>query len=152
MDEDLCLLPADEQGWILDRLAALQQVIDPEAIRQALRDNPAARQERSCILTRQVMLWIILAMGILTHLPIRQVFKAARRLHHREGTPHRASLCVARRRLGIAPVRHLFEHTVALLATPDTPGAFYKGFRLMALDGTTLLVPDSEANARAFGY
>jgi hypothetical protein len=152
MDEDLCVLPADEQGWILDRLAALQQVIDPEAIRQALRDNPAARQERSCILTRQVMLWIILAMGILTHLPIRQVFKAARRLHHGEGTPHRASLCVARRRLGIAPVRHLFEHTVALLATPDTPGAFYKGFRLMALDGTTLLVPDSEANARAFGY
>ena len=32
---------------------------------------------------------------------------------------------------------------MGLLATPDTPGAFYKGFRLMALDGTTLLVPDS---------
>ena len=60
---------------------------------------------------------VILAMGILTHLPIRQVFKAARRLHRGEGTPHRSSLCVARRRLGVGPVRHLFAHTARLLAT-----------------------------------
>jgi ribulose-5-phosphate 4-epimerase/fuculose-1-phosphate aldolase len=26
------------------------------------------------------MLWLVLAMGVLTHLPIRQVFKAARRM------------------------------------------------------------------------
>jgi hypothetical protein len=98
------------------------------------------------------MLWVVLAMGVLTHLPIRQVFKASRRLHRQEKTPHRSSLCVARQRLGVAPVRHLFENTARLLATPETPGAFYKGFRLMALDGTNLLVPDSDANARAFGY
>jgi hypothetical protein len=152
MDPELCMLPADEEGWILDRLAALQQVIDPQDIQQALHDNPASRPERACVLTRQIMLWVVLAMGILTHLPIRQVFKACRRLHRGEGTPHRSSLCVARRRLGVAPVRQLFQNTVGLLATPDTPGAFYKGFRLMALDGTTLLVPDSPANAQAFGY
>jgi Transposase DDE domain/Insertion element 4 transposase N-terminal len=152
MDEDLCLLPADEQGWILDRLAALQQVIDQQDLEQALRDNPPARPERACVLTRQIMLWVVLAMGLLTHLPIRQVFKACRRLHHGEGAPRRSSLCVARRRLGIAPVRQLFQCTVQLLATPDTPGAFYKGLRLMDLDGTTLLVPDSPANAHAFGY
>ena len=152
MDPELCLLPADEEGWILDRLAALQQVIDPQDMEQALLDNPPSRPQRSCVLTRRIMLWGVLAMGILTHLPIRQVFKACRRLHHGEGTPHRSSLCVARRRLGIAPLRQLFQSTVGLLATPDTPGAFYKGFRLMALDGTILLVPDSPANAHAFGY
>ena len=152
MDDDLCLLAADEQGWILDRLAALQQVIDQQDIEQALQDNPQARPERACVLTRQIMLWVVLAMGILTHLPIRQVFKACRRLHGREGTPLRSSLCVARRRLGSAPVRQLFERTVDLLATEDTPDAFYKGLRLMALDGTTFLVPDSLANAHAFGY
>ena len=94
MDDELCVLPADEQGWILDRLAALQQVIDPQDRQQALRDNPAPRPERACVLTRQIMLWVVLAMGILTHLPIRQVFKACRRLHYREGTPHRSSLRV----------------------------------------------------------
>src|SRR6185437_11774980 len=32
------------------------------------------------------------------------------------------------------------------------PDAFYKGLRLLGLDGTTLSVPDTPANARAFGY
>ena len=86
-----------------------------------------------------------------TDLPIRQVFKHARRLRVGEESPHRSSLCVARQRLGISPVRHLFEHVVHPLALPDTPGAFYRGFRLVGIDGTVYDVPDSEANAAAFG-
>jgi hypothetical protein len=89
-------------------------------------------------------------MGILTELPIRQVFKHARRLRVGELTPHRSSLCVARQRLGIAPVRHLFHQVVRRLARPETPGAFYRGFRLVGLDGTVYDVPDSQANAAAF--
>src|SRR5206468_9677976 len=126
--------------------------IEREDVRQALRVNPTRYTERACRLTREVMLWVVLSMGILTHLPLRQVFKACRRFRLGEPTPHRSSLCQARRRLGIAPVRHLFQNTVRPLATPDTPGAFYKGLRLMAMDGTICLVPDSEANAEAFGY
>jgi Insertion element 4 transposase N-terminal/Transposase DDE domain len=151
MEDELCLLPPDEQGRILGRLAALEQVISPAAVQQALHDHPAPRRERACVLTRTVMLWVVLAMGLLTHLPIRQVFKAARRLRVGERSPARSSLCLARRRLGIGPVRHLFEHTVRLLATPETPGAFYRGWRLMALDGSLFTVPDSDANAAAFG-
>ena len=151
MEDDLSVLTADEEGRILDRLAALEQIIQMAAIHQALRAFPAPYRERRCVLTREVMLWVVLAMGILTHLPIRQVFKACRRLRPGEPTPHRSSLCVARQRLGIGPVRHLFEHTVRLLATPQTPGSFYKGLRLMAMDGSVFLVPDSDANAAAFG-
>jgi hypothetical protein len=91
-------------------------------------------------------------MGIWTDLPIRQVFKAARRLRPGEATPHRSSLGVARQRLGLAPVRRLFQRTVRTLATCATRGAFYKGWQLMALDGTVLSVPDSKAHAAAFGY
>jgi hypothetical protein len=36
------------------------------------------------------------------------------------------------------------------LATPETPGAFYKGLRWMGMDGTVMDVPDTEANAAAF--
>jgi hypothetical protein len=35
-------------------------------------------------------------------LPIRQVFKYARRLRKGEESPHRSSLCIARKRLGVA--------------------------------------------------
>lgn len=145
-----CTLPPDDTGRILDRLAGLEQVIPPEAVRQALQDTGRINP-RSCKLTHEVVCWVVLAMGLLTELPIRQVFKHARRLRVGEETPDRSSLCVARRRLGIAPVRHLFEHVVRPLARPETPGAFYRGLRLMGIDGTVLDVPDSDANAAAFG-
>jgi Transposase DDE domain/Insertion element 4 transposase N-terminal len=96
------------------------------------------------------MLWVVLAMGLFTDLPIRQVFKHARRLRRGEDSPHRSSLCVARQRLGVEPVKHLFGRVVRPLARPETPGAFYRDMRLMGLDGTVLDVPDSEANAAAF--
>jgi Insertion element 4 transposase N-terminal/Transposase DDE domain len=149
MQPEPCTLPPDESGRILDRLAGLEQIIPPAAVRQALAATGRANQRR-CQLTHEVVCWVVLAMGILTDLPIRQVFKHARRLRVGEPTPHRSSLCVARRRLGIAPVRYLFEQVVPPLARPETPGAFYRGFRLVGLDGTVSDVPDSDANAAVF--
>jgi hypothetical protein len=99
------------------------------------------------LLTHDVMMWVVLAMGLLTHMPIRQVFKHARRFRFGESTPCRSSLCEARQRLGVEPVQQLHAEVVRPLATPDTPGAFYRGLRLMAIDGTVLDVPDSTANA-----
>jgi len=37
-------------------------------------------------------------------------------------------------------------------AIAQTPGVILGGMRIMAVDGTVLDVPDSEANARVFGY
>jgi hypothetical protein len=150
MNQERCSLPAGEAGRVLDRLLLLEQVIGPDYVRQVLEDTECF-DSRRCRLTREVIFWVVLAMGLLTELPIRQVFKYARRLRPGEATPHRSSLCLARQRLGLAPVRCLFERLVRLLATPQTPGAFYKDWRLMALDGTVYNVPDSPANAAAFG-
>ena len=68
-----------------------------------------------------------------------------------EKTPSRSNLCEARQRLGVEPVRRVFELVVHPLATPETPGAFYKGYRLMGIDGTVMDVPDSPANEERFG-
>lgn len=145
-----CVLPADETGRVLDRLAALEKVISPTDIRQVLIDTGRVNP-RACKLTHEIMMWVVLAMGIFTKLPIRQVFKQARRFRLTEETPCRSALCVARQRLGVEPVQRLFERTVRLLATPETPGAFYCGLRLVAVDGTLLDVPDTPANDAAFG-
>jgi hypothetical protein len=131
-------------------LAGLEQIIRPEAIRQALASTGRVNM-CDCVLTYEVILWVVLAMGLLTDLPIRQVFKHARRLRAGEESPGRSNLCMARRRLGVAPLRHLFGGVVRPLGRPETPGAFYQGLRLMGLDGTVLDVPDSAANAAAFG-
>ena len=123
-----CVLPADETGRVLDRLATLEKVISPADIRQALIDAGRVNP-RACKLTHEVTMWVVLAMGIFTNLPIRQVFKHARRLHAPADTPCRSALCMARQRLGVEPVRRLFEQTVRPLATLETPGAFYGGMR-----------------------
>jgi hypothetical protein len=149
MPHGRCTLPADSTGRILDRLAALEQVIHPDDIRQALAATSRV-DTRACRLTYEIVLWVVLAMGMFTDVPIRQVFKLCRRLRPGEPTPHRSSLCVARQRLGVAPVRHLFERTVRPLARPETPGAFAFGLRLVGIDGTVYDVPDSDANAAAF--
>jgi hypothetical protein len=124
-------------------------VISPELVRQVLADTRRVNG-RACILTHEVMLWVVLGMGLLTHLPLRQVFRHSRRLRENERTPGRSSLCEGRRRLGVEPLRELHARVVRPLATPETPGAFYRQWRLVAIDGTLLDVPDSSANA-AFG-
>jgi hypothetical protein len=149
MPQGQCTLPADDTGRVLDRLAGLEQIIRPADIQQALKATNRVNTRR-CRLTHEIVLWVVLAMGLFTELPIRQVFKHARRLRHGEPSPHRSSLCVARQRLGVAPVRFLFTQIVRPLATPETPGAFYRGMRLMGIDGTVEDVPDSPANAAAF--
>ncbi len=150
MRQGRCVLPPDGSGRILDRLASLEKVIRPAVVRQVLLATGLINQ-RACKLNYEVMMWVVLAMGILTDLPIRQVFKHARRLRLGEKSPHRSSLCVGRQRLGALPVCRLFEQTVRPLAKPDTPGAFYHGWHLMGIDGTVLNLPDSEANDRVFG-
>ena len=79
MPHGQCTLPPDASGRILDKLAGLEQVIGPEHVRQALEDT-GCFDCRRCRLTREVIFWVVLAMGILADLPIRQVFKYARRL------------------------------------------------------------------------
>ncbi|MGL5098237.1 MAG: IS4 family transposase [Planctomycetia bacterium] len=133
----------------MDRLAGLCKVISPAIIEQALSDSGRVGQ-KACTLSHRTMLWVVLAMGLLTHLPIRQVFKHARRMIGDQQTPARSSLCEARQRLGVEPVRAVFDRVVRPLATPTTPGAFYRGLRLMGIDGTILDTPDTPANAARF--
>jgi Insertion element 4 transposase N-terminal/Transposase DDE domain len=55
----------------------------------------------------------------------------------------------ARVRLGATPMRVLFERLACPFATPGAPGAWYRGCRLVSLDGTTLDLPDApELEAR----
>lgn len=150
MQQGRCVLPTDDQGRVCDRLAGLEQIIGSETIRQVLLETNRVNP-RACKLTHEVVMWVLLAMGIFTNVPIRQVFKRTRFARAGEKSPCRSSLCHARQRLGVAPVRRLFERTVRPLATPQTPGAFYKGMRLMGIDGVVYNLPDRPEIDATFG-
>ena len=145
-----CLDSTPDVLGVVDRLAGLSKVISPAILEQALLDAGLSGQ-RTCRLSHRVMLWLVLAMGVLTDLPIRQVFKHARRMRAGERTPSRSNLCEARQRLGVELVRRVFELVVHPVATAEMRGTFYKGLRPTGIDGTVLDVPDSPANDARFG-
>jgi len=63
----------------------------------------------------------------------------------------KSAISKARTRLGWEPVQKLHDSVVSPIAVRSTRGAWYKRWRLISLDGSTLDVADEEANDKAFG-
>ena len=57
----------------------------------------------------------------------------------------------ARTRLGWEPLRQLHDEVVQPIAVAATKGAWYRQWRLVSLDGSTLDVADEKGNDEAFG-
>ncbi len=64
--------------------------------------------------------------------------------------PTTSAITQARARLGWEPLRELFYRCAVPVAEPGTKGGWLAGRRLMAIDGFTLDVPDTPANAEEF--
>ena len=63
----------------------------------------------------------------------------------------KSGISKARTRLGWEVVKRLHDEIVAPVAQSSTRGAWYRGWRLVTLDGSTLDVADTVANDAAFG-
>jgi hypothetical protein len=63
----------------------------------------------------------------------------------------KSGISQARTRLGWEPLHRLHDAVVRPIAVPATRGAWYRGWRLVSLDGSTLDVADEDVNAAAFG-
>ena len=57
----------------------------------------------------------------------------------------------ARTRLGWEPLRQLHDEVVRPVAVAATKGAWYRSWRLVSIDGSTLDVADEKGNSQAFG-
>jgi len=63
----------------------------------------------------------------------------------------KSGISQARTRLGWEPLHKLHDAVVRPIAVRATRGAWYRGWRLVSLDGSTLDVADEDVNAAAFG-
>jgi len=63
----------------------------------------------------------------------------------------KSGISQARTRVGWQPLQHLHDGIVKPIAVPATQGAWYRTWRLVSLDGSTLDVADEAGNAQAFG-
>ena len=133
-----------------ERLRALKRIIPRARVEEVLARTGHDRAHCSR-LPGWFMVWFVIALGLFCRDSYRQVFRWLQPYRSKAGTPRRTTLCEARKRLGIAPMRLLAEQVIQLQGKPTTPGAFYRGMRTMALDGFVVDVPDTPANVRAFG-
>src|SRR4051794_16959521 len=132
-----------------ERLRALKRIIPRADIEGALQRTGKDRA-RCPRLPAWFLVWFVIALGLFCRDCYRQVFRWLQP-YRKGGTPGRTTLCEARKRLGVAPMRRLAEQAIRLQGKPTTPGASYRGMRTMTLDGFVVDVPDTPANDRAFG-
>jgi hypothetical protein len=147
-----------DEGRLGDRISVglLAKAFPRQAVEEAV-DAAGAREQRSRMLPAWLTVYFILALALFMDMGAGRVMrKLAGVLAWAERgvtvvIPSEQALSNARARLGPAPLRLLFEKTAGVLAGPGTPGAFWRGRRLVSLDGTTLDVQDTEANWEQFG-
>ena len=64
----------------------------------------------------------------------------------------KGAISQARGLVGEAPLRQLYEEQVRPHGPPDMPGVMFHGHRVMAIDGSTLTMPDEKANSDFYGH
>ena len=127
----------------------LEQLV-PQQRLVAILSQTGRASERRRRLPADSVIWLVIAMALFAADSIPKVW---RRLHpgRDEPEPDDSAFTQARKRLGVAPLRHLFLQVARPMATHQTCGALHRRWRLMGIDGTTLDLPDTPANARTFG-
>jgi Insertion element 4 transposase N-terminal/Transposase DDE domain len=130
-------------------LRGLSQLIAHERLDYILARTRRRQQRQRRLLANQVV-WLVIAMSLFASDSIPMAW---RRLHPSADTPEpdESAFTKARQRLGVTPMRELFREVAQPMATAGTPGAFYRSWRLMGIDGTTFDMPDTPANERVFG-
>ena len=114
--------------------------------------------ERERDLPAHVMVYYAIALALYAEVSTREVLRCllegVRWLGDPDVRDEPASwsgISQARTRLGAEPLEALYRSLVAPVATATTPGAWYREWRVMSLDGMTLDVGDTVANRETFG-
>jgi hypothetical protein len=135
---------------------ALSRALPPDAITRAIAQEGVGevRQRR---LTMALIVWLVIALHLYPTVSIGGVLrKLARGLRFiwtdpSIALPTDSAIAYRRSQLGARPIVAVFKQVCQPIATAQTRGAWLFGLRAMAIDGTTEDVPDTPANAAAFG-
>jgi hypothetical protein len=131
-----------------DRIAigVLTTTFPPELVDRVIAKTGRGEQ-RQRLLPARVVVYYTLAMCLFAQAGYEEVMRLlveglawARRWRGSWQVPDKSSIARARARLGPAPLRELFAEVARPLATSATKGAWYRDWRLVALDGTTLVL------------
>lgn len=104
-------------------------------------------------LPAEQVVWLVIALALYRRLPIKAIVDSLDL-----ALPEVDARCIttsatsqARQRLGAQPLRWLFETTAVRWIEQDERRFLFQGLSVLAMDGTTLRLAESEANRTHFG-
>ena len=115
--------------------------------------------ERQRELPAHVVIYYVIALALYMQVSYREVLrclfeglqwlkKPGERIH----VTGKSGISQARTRLGWEPIEALHDEIVQPIAKERTKGAWFRAWRLVSLDGSTLDVADTRENREAYGY
>lgn len=138
-------------------LAVVSQVFRRGLLEEII-NSTGCREQRKRRLPAHVMIKFVIAMGLYFTESYQEVMRrlvgslaAMGSWDDNWQVPASASITEARTRVGVEPLRQLFQRAAVPVATTATKGAWLAGRRVMAIDGSSLDVADTKENAEHFG-
>jgi len=135
----------------------LTHVFPPELVDGVVAEAGRTEQ-RVRLLPARVVVYYVLALALFADCSYEEVMRQlVEGLSWESGwqqsweVPSKVAIYKARQRLGMEPLELLFRAVAVPVASEQTRGAFYRGLRLVSIDGTCLDVADTELNDREFG-
>lgn len=138
-------------------LGVITKIFPEKAIRTALSDSgKSSIRERD--LPAHVVMYYVIAQALFMQVSQREVLRCLL-----EGVrwlfgpkvlvkvTGKSGISQARTRLGWEPVKQLHDEVVEPIAVKKTRGAWYRNWKLVSLDGSTMDVADTKENQEAFG-
>jgi hypothetical protein len=157
MARTVATLPAGSRITDYISLGVVAKTFPRAAVEAALAaTGTASRRQRD--LPAHVVVYYVIALALYMHASYREVLRCLLEgvqwllgPDARVKVTGKSGISQARTRLGWQALQRLHDEIVHPIATPDTKGAWYRTWRLISLDGSTLDVADQTGNAKAFG-
>jgi len=131
----------------------------PRALIEEVLEETGRGSQRERQLPAPAVVYYVMALALWREAPLEEVLRVVcEGLQWLGGgsanavQASKSAISQARTRLGSDVLHRLAQRVLRPIARPGAPGAWYRGWRVMALDGSCLDVADESANAAYFGY
>jgi Insertion element 4 transposase N-terminal/Transposase DDE domain len=148
----------DSEGRLTDRvgLGVLTRVVPRDLVDEVL-NSTGKNEQRKRLLPARVVVYYVLALTLFYGDAYEEVLQKLvnglrflRSWRSEWAVPTTGAISRARDRLGPEPLEELFVRVAQPIAADGTAGAWYRGRRVMAIDGVVLDVPDTPENLERF--
>jgi hypothetical protein len=157
MPRTLAELPPGSRITDYVSLGVIAKYFPPQKVRSIL-DQTGKTSIRQRDLPAHVVIYYVIALALYMRSSYREVLRCLLEGIQWLQDPAlplkvagKSGISQARTRLGWEPLKRLFEVVAMPIATKQTRGAWYRHWRLVTLDGSTLDVADTAENEAAFG-